>query len=147
MRLRPTILDDLGLEAALRSHLERSHARAELALDTEISLPQKRLDPAVETACFRIVQEAMTNVVRHAAASRLAVALGVVDGELVLSVRDDGHGFDPAAAARRAARGESAGLSGMEERAQLAGGRLEIHTAPGRGTEVRAVFPLVEEGR
>jgi len=145
MRLRPTILDDLGLEAALRSHLERSRARAELELDTEITLPQKRLDPAVETACFRIVQEAMTNVMRHAAARRLAVALGVVEGELVLSVRDDGHGFDPAAAAERAARGESAGLSGMEERAQLAGGRLEIHAAPGRGTEVRAVFPLVEE--
>jgi PAS domain S-box-containing protein len=146
-RLRPTILDDLGLEAALRSHLERSRARTELALDAEISLPQKRLDPAVETACFRIVQEAMTNVVRHAAASRLSVALQAVDGKLVLSVRDDGRGFDPAAAARRAARGESAGLSGMEERAQLAGGRLEIHAAPGRGTEVRAVFPLAEEMR
>jgi PAS domain S-box-containing protein len=143
-RLRPTILDDLGLEAALRSHLERSRARAELELDTDITLPHKRLDPAVETACFRIVQEAMTNVVRHAGAHRLAVALRAVDGELVLSVRDDGHGFDPAAAAQRAARGESAGLSGMEERAQLAGGRLEIDAAPGRGTEVRAVFPLAE---
>ena len=143
-RLRPTILDDLGLEAALRSHLERSRTRAELELDADISLPHKRLDPAVETACFRIVQEAMTNVVRHAGAHRLAVALRAVDGELVLSVRDDGHGFDPAAAAQRAARGESAGLSGMEERAQLAGGRLEIDAAPGRGTEVRAVFPLAE---
>jgi PAS domain S-box-containing protein len=144
-RLRPTILDDLGLEAALRSHLERSRVRAEIELDTAISLPQKRLDPAVETACFRIVQEAMTNVVRHAAARRLAVSLQALDGELVLSVRDDGHGFDPAAAAERAARGESAGLSGMEERAQLAGGRLEIRAAPGRGTEVRAVFPLAGE--
>ncbi len=141
-RLRPTILDDLGLEAALRSHLERSRARAELALDADIALAQRRLDPAVETACFRIVQEAMTNAVRHAGATRLAVALRVDDGELVLSVRDDGRGFDLAAAARRAARGESAGLSGMEERAQLAGGRLEMTTAPGRGTEVRAVFPL-----
>jgi PAS domain S-box-containing protein len=143
-RLRPTILDDLGLEAALRSHLERSRVRADLELDTAISLPKKRLDPAVETACFRIVQEAMTNVVRHARAHRLAVSLRAVDGELVLSVRDDGHGFDPAAAAVRAARGESAGLSGMEERAQLAGGRLEIRAAPGHGTEVRAVFPLAE---
>jgi PAS domain S-box-containing protein len=145
MRLRPTILDDLGLEAALRSHLERSRVRAELELDTAISLPQKRLDTAVETACFRIVQEAMTNVVRHAGATRLAVSVQAIDGELVLSVRDDGRGFDPAAAAQRAARGESAGLSGMEERAQLAGGRLEIHAAPGRGTEVRAVFPLAGE--
>ncbi len=146
-RLRPTILDDLGLEAALRSHLERSRVRADLELDADIRLPQRRLDPAVETACFRIVQEAMTNVVRHAGASRLAVALGVVDGALVLSVRDDGSGFDLAAAARRAARGESAGLSGMEERAQLAGGRLEMNSAPGRGTEVRALFPLAEDVR
>jgi PAS domain S-box-containing protein len=143
-RLRPTILDDLGLEAALRSHLERRSVRAELELDTDISLPQPRLDPAVETACFRIVQEAMTNAVRHARARRLAVALRVEDGALVLSVRDDGEGFDLAAAARRAARGESAGLSGMEERAQLAGGRLEMYTAPGCGTEVRALFPLGE---
>ncbi len=146
-RLRPTILDDLGLEAALRSHLERSRVRAELELDADIRLPQRRLDPAVETACFRIVQEAMTNVVRHAGARRLAVALRIVDGALVLSVRDDGNGFDLAAAARRAARGESAGLSGMEERAQLAGGRLEMNSAPGRGTEVRVLFPLAEDVR
>ncbi|MGE5791174.1 MAG: PAS domain S-box protein, partial [Bacteroidota bacterium] len=146
-RLRPTILDDLGLEAALRSHLERRSVRAELELDTDIRLPQRRLDPAVETACFRIVQEAMTNAVRHAGASRLAVSLRVEDGALVLAVRDDGQGFDPASAARRAARGESAGLSGMEERAQLAGGRLEMNTAPGRGTEVRVVFPLAEATR
>ncbi len=143
-RLRPTILDDLGLEAALRSHLERSRARTDLALDADIRLGRVRLDPAVETACFRIVQEAMTNAVRHAAATRLAVALRVADGALVLSVRDDGRGFDLAAAARRAAGGESAGLSGMEERAQLAGGRLEMSSAPGRGTEVRAVFPLAD---
>jgi PAS domain S-box-containing protein len=145
-RLRPTILDDLGLEAALRSHLQRSSGRAELKLDADIRLPQRRLDPAVETACFRIVQEAMTNAMRHAGAKRLAVTLQVVNGELVLSVRDDGQGFDLAAAAGRAVRGESAGLSGMEERAQLAGGRLEMNTAPGHGTEVRALFPLAEEG-
>ena len=141
-RLRPTILDDLGLEAALRSHLERSRSRADLELETDIRLPGRRLDAAIETACFRIVQEAMTNALRHAVATRLAVSLGVANGELVLSVRDDGQGFDLAAAALRAARGESAGLSGMEERAQLAGGRLEMNTAPGRGTEVRALFPL-----
>ncbi len=146
-RLRPTILDDLGLEAALRSHLQRSSVRAELELDADIRLPQRRLDPAVETACFRIVQEAMTNATRHAGASRLAVTLRVVNGELVLSVRDDGQGFDLSAAAARAARGESAGLSGMEERAQLAGGRLEMDTALGQGTEVRALFPLAEESR
>jgi PAS domain S-box-containing protein len=143
-RLRPTVLDDLGLEAALSSHLERIRARAALAVTAEMRLPQRRLDPAVETACFRIVQEAVTNVLRHAEAKDLRVALGVDKGELVLSVRDDGRGFDLAAAGRRAAGGESVGLSGMEERARLAGGRFEVRTAPGRGTEVRAVFRLAE---
>jgi signal transduction histidine kinase len=146
-RLRPTALDDLGLEAAVRAHLDRSRVRAELALVADLTLPQRRLDPAVETACFRIVQEAVTNVLRHARARRLLVWLGVEGDELILSVRDDGRGFDLAAATRRAAHGESAGLSGMEERARLAGGRLEIHTAAGRGTEVRALFRLAEAMR
>jgi len=141
-RLRPAVLDDLGLEAALSSHLERIRARTAIALVADIRLPQRRLDAAVETACFRIVQEAVTNALRHADANGLRVELGVENGELVLAVRDDGQGFDLAAATRRAAQGESAGLSGMEERARLAGGRLEVRTAPGRGTEVRALFRL-----
>jgi PAS domain S-box-containing protein len=143
-RLRPTVLDDLGLEAALTSHLDRIRARAVIDLAIDIRLPQRRLDPAVETACFRIVQEAVTNALRHARARRVHVGLGVEDRELALAVRDDGAGFDLGAATQRAARDEAAGLSGMEERARLAGGRLEIHTAPGRGTEVRALFRLEE---
>ena len=143
-RLRPAVLDDLGLEAALSSHLERIRARTAMELAADIRLPQRRLDPAVETACFRIMQEAVTNVLRHARASGLRVGLAVENGELVLAVRDDGQGFDLAAATRRAAQGESAGLSGMEERARLAGGRLEVRTAPGSGTEIRALFRLAE---
>ncbi len=143
-RLRPAVLDDLGLEAALRSHLERIQARTAMELAADIRLPQRRLDAAVETACFRIVQEAVTNALRHARASGLRIELVVENGDLVLAVRDDGEGFDLAAATRRAAQGESAGLSGMEERARLAGGRLEVRTAPGRGTEVRALFRLAE---
>jgi signal transduction histidine kinase len=146
-RLRPTVLDDLGLEAALRSHLDRIRARAAVELAADVRLPQPRLDPAVETACFRIVQEAVTNALRHAHATAVRVGLVVENGELALSVRDDGGGFDLIAAGRRAARGESAGLSGMEERARLAGGRLEVETAPGRGTEVRATFPLATAAR
>jgi PAS domain S-box-containing protein len=143
-RLRPAVLDDLGLEAALSSHLERIRARTAMVLAADIRLPQRRLDAAVETACFRIMQEAVTNALRHARASGLRVELAVENGELVLAVRDDGQGFDLAAATRRAAQGESAGLSGMEERARLAGGRLEVRTAPGSGTEVRALFRLAE---
>ena len=141
-RLRPTILDDLGLEAALRSHLERSRARAELELDTDITPAAQAPRPGDRDRV--LPHRAGGDDERRAPRRRApaAVALGPSNGELVLSVRDDGHGFDPAAAAQRAARGESAGLSGMEERAQLAGGRLEIDAAPGRGTEVRAVFPL-----
>jgi PAS domain S-box-containing protein len=143
-RLRPAVLDDLGLEAALSSHLERIRARTAIELAADIRLPQRRLDPAIETACFRIVQEAVTNALRHAQARELRVGLGVRDGELELSVHDDGQGFDLEAATHRAARGEAAGLSGMEERARLAGGRLEIRTSPGRGTKVRALFRFTE---
>jgi signal transduction histidine kinase len=143
-RLRPAVLDDLGLEAALRSLLERVRQRTDVAIAAAIALPQQRLDAAVETACFRIAQEAVTNALRHAGPRRLDVALGAENGELALTVRDDGQGFDLAAARRRAAQGESAGLSGMEERARLAGGRLEVRTAPGGGTEVRALFRLAE---
>ncbi|MBC7366199.1 MAG: hypothetical protein H7343_05195 [Undibacterium sp.] len=98
--------------------------------------------PAVETACFRIAQEAVTNAQRHARATLIAVELRLVGDELQLTVRDDGTGFDLVAARNRALRGGSLGVLGMEERATLAGGRMEWDSAAGRGTTVQAIFPL-----
>jgi signal transduction histidine kinase len=96
----------------------------------------------METACFRIAQEAITNVLRHAAARNLWVRLFTADGRLALSVRDDGTGFDLEAARRRAAAGASLGVVGMEERAALESGTFELRTAPGQGTLLLATFPL-----
>ena len=107
--------------------------------------------PEIEVVAFRIAQEALTNALHHAQASEVCVCLEKRDGELLLRVQDDGSGFDAETLLKDSDVGESLGLLGMEERAQLAGGRLEIESAPGQGTMIVARFPLAEgasrEGR
>ena len=103
---------------------------------------EDRLDSVIETACFRVAQEALTNVVRHAHARTVSVAMRKQDGHLHLSVRDDGVGYDVAARREQAVLGASLGLLSMEERATLADGGLECKSGPGQGTEVHAWFPL-----
>jgi signal transduction histidine kinase len=140
--LRPSILDDLGLEPALRWYTERQAALVELKVEFHADRLEQRLDPMIETECFRIAQEALTNVVRHARAKSVTVELRQDDGQLHLRVHDDGVGFEVAAIRAKAVRGASLGLLSMEERAVLAGGRLEFSSVPGQGTEVHAWFPL-----
>ena len=140
--LRPSILDDLGLEPALRWYTDRQAALVELKVEFHADRLEQRLDPVIETECFRVAQEALTNVVRHAQAKVVTVELRKEDGQLHLRVRDDGIGFDVAPVREQAVRGASLGLLSMEERAVLAGGRLEFNSVPGRGTEVHAWFPL-----
>ena len=135
LSLRPPQLDDLGLAAALRSHLDRQARVAGLAPHFDAEEAPHDIAPETETACFRVAQEAITNVLRHAQARNLWVRLFDSAGRLALSVRDDGQGFDV-----RAVRGM--GLAGMEERTALAGGSLELRAAPGKGTVVLATFPL-----
>jgi two-component system sensor histidine kinase UhpB len=142
LNLRPLQLDDLGLVAALRSHLDRQAVLARLAPHLELAEPPAALGLEIETACFRVAQEAINNVVRHAAAGNLWLQLRFGDGRMALSVRDDGKGFDVRAAQRRAAAGESLGVVSMQERVALAGGSFEIRSAPGEGTVVAASFPL-----
>jgi signal transduction histidine kinase len=96
----------------------------------------------IETECFRVAQEALTNVVRHAQAKTVTVELRKEAGQLHLRVRDNGIGFDVGAVREQAMRGVSLGLLSMEERAALAGGGLEFRSAPKKGTEVHAWFPL-----
>ncbi len=144
LNLRPLQLDDLGLAAALRSHLDRQAALARLAPQADIQELPARLPAEVETACFRVAQEAINNIVRHARAGKVWLRLGVAGGRLTLSVRDDGAGFDVEAAQRRAASGASLGVVSMEERVALAGGSLQIQSAPGQGTAVIASFPVAE---
>lgn len=140
--LRPPQLDDLGLVPALHWLVKRHghDGGPHIELRAPDDLP--RLDPQVETACFRVVQEALTNVLRHGAASEVHIELKLAEHHFKLSVRDDGRGFDPGAAQLRALQGGSLGLVGMDERVILAGGELDIASRPGAGTRVRAVFPL-----
>jgi PAS domain S-box-containing protein len=142
LNLRPSMLDDLGLEPALRWYTDRQAALAGLQAEVRADHLEQRLDPMIETECFRVAQEALTNVVKHAKARNVTVELTTNEGQLHLSVRDDGLGFDVASVRDQAVRGASLGLLSMEERATLAGGRLDYDSAPGRGTEVQAWFPL-----
>jgi PAS domain S-box-containing protein len=141
-RLRPSILDDLGLEAALRAYTNRQAAMVKMKVAFHADWLEQRLDPVIETACFRVAQEALTNALRHAHASKVTVDLQTKDDRLLLSVCDDGAGFDVASVRERAVQGASLGLLSMEERAALAGGGLEFQSAPGQGTHVLAWFPL-----
>jgi signal transduction histidine kinase len=142
LNLRPSMLDDLGLEPALRWYLNRQAASAGLEARFRADTLERRMDPMIETECFRVAQEALTNVVRHSQARRVALELQKINGHLHLRVRDDGIGFDVPALRRQAVRGDSLGLLSMEERASLAGGGLEFISAAGKGTEVHAWFPL-----
>lgn len=140
--LRPAILDDLGLEAALRWFLDRQAQQGGFNGVFIARGMEQRLPPEIETTCFRIVQEALTNAVRHARAQHVRIDLARRNGLLQVQVNDDGVGFDPKAARAAAMRGQSLGLIGMEERAALVNGRLDIRSAPGRGTVLRLRIPV-----
>ena len=139
--LRPSILDDLGLAATLRWLVDRQAQRAGFVghfIDQSSGTP---LHPDLATTCFRVVQEALTNVVRHARARQVWVELQQGDAEVRLIIRDDGVGFDPGIARQRSARGASLGLLGIQERIELLGGQLAIESEPGHGTTVRVWLP------
>ncbi len=142
LNLRPSMLDDLGLASALRGYLREQAERAGLRAHFHPALSKPRLHPAVETACFRVAQEAITNVLRHAHARTLTVSLRDEADGLHLIVADDGAGFDPAHLPQSEAPGAGLGLLGMEERVALLGGWIKIDSKPGAGTTVHACFPL-----
>lgn len=141
--LRPSILDDLGLVPALRWYVSRLKQEAEIAVQFVADSLDHRLSVEIETACFRIAQEALTNVVRHAKARQVTVELRQKEKELQLTTSDDGIGFDVKSANERAVLGESFGLLGMQERVTLLGGTIEIGSTV-EGTKVIAYFPLSE---
>jgi PAS domain S-box-containing protein len=144
--LRPPLLDELGLVPALRWLADQQAQRAQLRVPFTANVELLELDPSVRTACFRIAQEAITNAIRHASAKTVAVELRQEADGLWLSVRDDGVGFDPSAVQEQAGQGASIGLLSMKERVLLLGGELEVSSAPGHGTEIRAWFPLAPPG-
>ena len=143
LNLRPSVLDDLGLLAAARWYLRERVESTGLRVTLDADEPLPRFTSLIETTCFRVMQGALTNVLRHAQARHVQVGLHFADGELRLSVRDDGRGFDVARARREAVGVKSLGLLGMEERVRLAGGQYVVSSEPGEGTEVRVTLPTV----
>jgi signal transduction histidine kinase len=141
--LRPPQLDQLGLEDALGWLADRQRAVTGLEIRCKVTgLEQRRPPPAMESACYRIAQEALNNATRHANAKQVLLSVES-DGRLLkLSIHDDGVGFDESDARERIVKSGNMGLIGMEERAQLAGGRLKLRSVPGGGTTVSAIFPL-----
>jgi PAS domain S-box-containing protein len=144
IELRPTMLDTHGLEAALQWLAEQHQQRTGCDVQVNGHLAGLQFPPDLSIACFRMVQEALTNVARHAAAKHVWIELSQTDHALELVVRDDGLGFDVLAVQEHAARRGSLGLLGMAERVMLLGGSLHVESAPGRGTRIRAHFPLSE---
>jgi signal transduction histidine kinase len=140
--LRPAALDDYGLLAALRTYAEPFSQRIGIPVDVQGVELSPRLPPAMETALFRIVQEALSNVAKHAQARKVKVVLAVTPQRVKLTVADDGVGFD---AGRPSQDTPTYGIVTMRERAEAAGARLQIESAPGKGTrvevEIAKAFP------
>ena len=136
VELRPKALDDFGLVAALERLTSSFGEQTGISMEFQSSLPAGRLSPEVETALYRIVQEALTNIVKHSRAGRVSIVVGRKDGAVSVVVEDDGVGFDPART-----REEGLGLIGMRERVALLGGRLTIESRPGAGTTFVAEVP------
>jgi signal transduction histidine kinase len=142
--LHPAVLDDLGLEAALRRYTAEWSENNGVPVDFHSDgVEARRLPLQLETTLYRITQEALTNVTRHANAKRVSVLLERRPGHVSLIVEDDGGGFDAVSQAS-AAKGRL-GLLGMRERVTLAGGTLEIESTPGAGTTVFVRVPLKQE--
>ncbi|MBC7681520.1 MAG: PAS domain S-box protein [Ferruginibacter sp.] len=142
LALRPSMLDDLGLLPALRWLADQTASRSGFTVQVHHAIPPDRLPPSVETACFRIVQEALTNVARHSHASTVEIDLFGDGDALVLSVYDNGCGFNVEEMRARGLAGGSMGMLGMQERAALIGGHLEIQSNSGQGSTLRLRCPL-----
>ena len=140
--LRPAALDDLGVGPAIEALAHQSSERCDVEIDVDVDLAPAggeqpvRLSPELEATIYRLVQEAMNNAIKHAGPTRISVTVSRDDSCVEVTVADDGAGFEPRSAER------SFGLIGMEERATLSGGSLEVESEPGRGTQVRAELPL-----
>jgi len=133
--LRPSLLDDLGLSAAMKSYAEEHLIRQGLSVSLEIEeeLPSR---PEIEIATFRIYQELVTNILRHAQAEHVSIELYEREGKLVLAVEDDGLGFSPTE------KSEGVGITGMRERAALVNGSISLDSEPGMGTHVVVEIPI-----
>jgi PAS domain S-box-containing protein len=146
LELRPSALDDLGLEKALENFLDEWSERSRIEVEYHCGLGAERPSPQIETTLYRIVQESLTNVLKHSGARRVGVILERNDGQLRLIVEDDGRGFDAEAMTAPSGVGGRLGLLGMKERVAMVGGSLNIESSPGSATTVFVRVPMFEPG-
>lgn len=141
VELRPVLLNDFGLEAAVRRHIERYEQQQGITVLLDVSgLERERLADEIELTMYRILQEALSNVAKHASAGQVAIRLARYDTQVVLDIADDGKGFEyPGGQSRQ----EGLGLYGMKERVSLLGGELSIQSSPGAGTRISVVIPVL----
>jgi signal transduction histidine kinase/ligand-binding sensor domain-containing protein len=145
LALRPPLIDELGLVAALSGYLEVQAERTGIDIELKEGSVSRELSPELEITAFRVVQEAITNVIRHAGAKRAIVTIRQQDGRLDLIVSDEGRGFNVGDTMERAAAGKALGLLGMQERVSMLGGQVAIESTPGEGTVIRASLPVEVE--
>jgi signal transduction histidine kinase len=138
INLRPSLLDDLGILPTLEWYFSRYEAKTGIEVVFQHESLSQRFHSDLETAAFRIVQEALTNVARYAETVTVEVSIMVRDAVMQIEIRDQGRGFDIATLARH----QSLGIEGMRERAYVLGGLLEIQSEPGKGTQIRASLPV-----
>lgn len=139
VRLRPSVLDDLGLESAIANHLQSWQAVTGIHVDLEChGNLSERLSPEIETALYRVLQEALTNIARHSATEQASVVLTRQEGSVAMIIEDQGRGFPPDVLESQSREAESLGILGMRERMRAIGGTLEIESSPGAGTTVYA---------
>ncbi|GAC1358640.1 MAG: hypothetical protein NVS4B8_16230 [Herpetosiphon sp.] len=141
--LRPSLLDDLGLDAAIRWQVQERLEPSGIRADVQVRGAGRRLPPRIETALYRVVQEAVSNIIKHAEATYVEIDLDLSSPEVVAArIEDNGKGFDTGFLQRAAHPGMGVGVYGMQERVNLVEGNLQIDSSPGEGTEVRVTMPL-----
>ena len=143
--LRPSVLDDLGLLSAIRWYAERNLEPLGIAVHFELSGPERRFPPEIETALFRVVQEAITNIARHSGADTALIQVALKDDSLSIEVEDDGNGFDPATIGLSGPPERGLGLLGIRERVELLGGQVVIDAAPDQGVRIALTVPIPPE--
>jgi signal transduction histidine kinase len=142
--LRPSVLDDLGLFRAIEWYAERDLKRRGIAVRCESDEQDERLAPEIETALFRAVQEAITNIVKHSRAETVLIQCTITPKAVTIEIEDDGRGYDPAGISQTAADGRGLGLAGIQERMEILGGTALIDSAPGQGTRLVLNVPRGE---
>jgi two-component system CheB/CheR fusion protein len=142
--LRPPILDYAGLEAALESYVKQFQRRTGIVVRIDCAHPAVRLTPALESALFRIVQEALTNCAKHSRAKSIGITLNLDSQPVVLMVNDDGIGFDPDLLGKTSHTG-GLGILTMREMAEFSGGKLTLESSPGNGTRIKVEIDSVKE--